>query len=79
VIAEKALTAIGFPADKKELCKQHILATKTHHKTDNPATNFLIDADLSILAQSWEIYEAYMKNIRKETSFIPILFFMQAE
>ncbi|HVG16911.1 MAG TPA: hypothetical protein VM935_18205 [Chitinophagaceae bacterium] len=70
-IAEKALTAIGFPALRTERCRQHILATKTHRVTGDTDTNFFIDADLSILGQPWEAYHDYMKNIRKEYIIYP--------
>lgn len=71
VIAEKALTAIGFPALKTERCQQHILATKTHRATADADTNFFIDADLSVLGQPWETYHDYIKNIRKEYIIYP--------
>ncbi|MDQ6609518.1 MAG: hypothetical protein M3Y85_06835 [Bacteroidota bacterium] len=69
--AEHALKSIEVPAYKIMLCKQHILATKTHLITTNNDTNIFIDADLSILGQPWEVYQPYMKNIRKEYSIYP--------
>lgn len=70
-IAEKTLTALGYPAEKILRCQQHILATKTHQLTENADTNFFIDADLSILGQPWDVYHAYIKNIRKEYAIYP--------
>ncbi|HZH64930.1 MAG TPA: hypothetical protein VEY10_08550 [Flavisolibacter sp.] len=70
-IAEKALTAIGFPATKAKRCRHHVLATKTHRPTSDADTNFFIDADLSILGQPWDDYHKYMKNIRKEYIIYP--------
>lgn len=69
--AEKALTAIGYPTEKIERCKNHILATKHHYLSDSNDTNLLTDADLSILGQPWDVYHAYMKNIRKEYDVYP--------
>ncbi len=70
-IATETLTELGVPAEKITLCQQHIMATKTHRVSDNADTNFFTDADLSILGQPWEIYHAYMKNIRKEYAIYP--------
>lgn len=50
-----------------------ILATKNHHAVtarDNDRKYFL-DFDLSILAADKEAYAVYVKNIRKEYSFLP--------
>lgn len=50
---------------------KQILATKTHQKSDDPDTNYLLDADLSILGKSLEIYLGYTRKIRKEYSVYP--------
>ncbi|HUC79741.1 MAG TPA: hypothetical protein VMR70_02450 [Flavisolibacter sp.] len=70
-VAERALASIGYPADKIERCKQHILATKKHLPSADNDTNLLTDADLSILGQPWEAYDDYRKNIRKEYDIYP--------
>ena len=70
-IAETALRSINYPEEKIQRIKRHILATKQHNQTADPDTNLLTDADLSILGQSWNVYEAYMKNIRKEFAIYP--------
>lgn len=49
-------------------CKQQITATKLHQKERDTDLNFFIDADLSILGASREIYLAYTQQIRKEYS-----------
>ena len=69
--AEEFLKSIGFPLEKIERCQQHILATKKHRLSADNDTNFLTDADLSILGQPWEIYDVYRKNIRLEYSIFP--------
>lgn len=69
--AEKNLTAIGFPSDKIQACKEQILATKVHHIPADSDTNFFTDADLSILGAAWEEYSVYSKNIRKEFIVYP--------
>ena len=69
--AAEALTKLNYPAEKIERCVQHILATKKHEHSDDSDTNFLTDADLSILGQSWNAYDAYRKNIRHEYQIYP--------
>ncbi len=68
IIAESTLKKILYPLNKVAECQEHIIATKYHEKTLNNDTNFLIDADLSILGQKPDIYNEYCKNIRKEYS-----------
>ena len=65
-LAEEELSTIGLPAGKIEICKQHILATKTHLPADNNDTNFLVDADLCILGQPIAAYTIYKDAIREE-------------
>ncbi|MFD2566907.1 HD domain-containing protein [Pseudotenacibaculum haliotis] len=49
-----------------------ILSTKKH-EIINPSidNDFLLDFDLSILGQPWNVYEEYIQNIRKEYSIYP--------
>ena len=53
-----------------KICNQ-ILATKAHKKSNDLDTNYLLDADLSILGQNWNQYDKYIKQIRKEYSIYP--------
>ena len=69
--AEEVLKKINYPAEKIERCKQHILATKKHELSQDTDTNYLTDADLSILGQSPDNYEIYYKQIRKEYFIYP--------
>lgn len=70
-LAEKRMKQISVSTDKIELCKNQILATKSHIKSDNIDTNYFTDADLSVLGQNWETYSLYYKNVRKEYSIYP--------
>lgn len=69
--AQSALQQIGFPHDRIERCRKHILATKKHDLSTDSDTNYLIDADLSVLGLPWPKYNAYRKNIRKEYDVYP--------
>ena len=70
-LAEKRMNQISVPVGTIELCKQQILATKSHMVSPNSDTNYFTDADLSILGQGRETYSQYCKNIRKEFSIYP--------
>ena len=52
-----------------------IMATKNHLPNGNPDANWMIDFDLGILGQPWEVYENYIKNIRQEYSLVPDFLF----
>lgn len=67
-LAQQRLASIGFPAAKIEACTAQILATKSHRPSTDEDTNYLLDADLSILGQPWKTYKIYKDNIRKEYS-----------
>lgn len=69
--AKERMIKISFvPADVSTIEAQ-ILATKKHQRTSSSDTNFLLDADLSILGKSWETYQEYSKQIRKEYAHYP--------
>lgn len=70
-LAEKRMKQICVSDDKIELCKQNILATKSHLKSTESDTNYFTDADLSVLGQTWKSYSDYYKNVRKEYSIYP--------
>ena len=52
---------------------QLIISTKSHQiiLKENNDNAFMLDFDLSILGQDWEIYKAYIQNIRKEYKLYP--------
>ncbi|MEG1591418.1 HD domain-containing protein [Chryseobacterium sp.] len=70
-IAKERLESLGVNNDKIQNIYDQILATKSHQKSDKEDTNFLLDADLSILGKSDEAYLEYTKQIRKEYSIYP--------
>jgi predicted metal-dependent HD superfamily phosphohydrolase len=70
-VAEKRMKQISVSNDTIELCKNQILATKSHVKSADTDTNYFTDADLSVLGQDWETYSVYCKNVRKEYSIYP--------
>lgn len=72
-LAEKRMQQLQVPFELIERCKEQILATKSHVKSDNPDTNYFTDADLSVLGQDWEVYSAYFNNVRKEYAVYPDL------
>ena len=70
VLAIERLKEIGLPEDQILKCNNQILITKSHENSDLD-TNYFTDADLSILGKSWEIYEEYFLQIRKEYRIYP--------
>lgn len=74
-LAVHRLTDIGFPKEKAKLCHTHILATKSHAVNNVCDSNLFTDADLSILGYTWDKYESYYNQIRKEYSYYPNLLY----
>jgi len=74
-LAAKRLHEINFPQNKIPICAALILATKKHLQTRNNDTDLFTDADLSILGQSWDQYDVYCRQIRKEYSIYPDLIY----
>ena len=70
-LAVKRLSTTKFPLDRINICKEQIIATKTHLFSNNEDTNLLTDADLSVLGQPSNGYEKYCEQIRKEYSIYP--------
>ncbi|NGM67035.1 hypothetical protein [Sphingobacterium sp. SGR-19] len=69
--AQKQLKRLCVPAEKIHLISEQIMATKTHEKSDDTDTNFLLDADLCVLGKSWRKYLIYSNQIRKEYAIYP--------
>lgn len=69
--AEKRLGELHINNDKITIISQQILATKSHQKSDHEDTNYLLDADLSVLGKDFKTYLEYTQNIRKEYSIYP--------
>ena len=70
-LAYDRLTQLGWTSAQKQKCTEQIMATKYHQPSDNSDTNFLIDADLSILGAEARQYLEYTKQIRKEYQVYP--------
>lgn len=70
-LAAQRLNQVGVPSGMIKKCTDQIMTTKSHQSTEDGDTNYLIDADLSILGQSWEKYSEYCENIRKEYVIYP--------
>lgn len=87
---ERHLASFQYAPEKIAKCRQQILATKKHSLSTDNDTNLLIDADLSILGQDWEVYDLYRNKIRQEFDVYPdsifnagrrkvLLYFLQME
>lgn len=70
-IAKKRLEKINISNEKIVKIYNQILATKSHKRSDDSDTNFLLDIDLAILGKDWNVYENYVHQIRKEYSIYP--------
>lgn len=70
-IAQERLEHLGLNHEDIQKVHEQILATKSHKKSDKEDSNFLLDADLSILGKSDEAYLEYTRQIRKEYSIYP--------
>ena len=58
-----------------EKISDQIMATKAHRQSESRDTNYLLDADLSILGKDLKTYIDYTKKIRKEYSIYPDLLY----
>lgn len=70
-LAAKRMQQIGVNQRRISKCVDQIIATKSHSASVNFDTNYFTDADLSILGSSWNAYQAYYINVRKEYSIYP--------
>lgn len=71
--AQKRLKKFKIDTKKIGNCADLIISTKKHEvlNAQNEDNAYLLDFDLAILATSWESYENYCQNIRKEYSMFP--------
>jgi len=76
-LAIQRMAKLGVSFKEIELCKNQILATKSHKISNDLDTNCFIDADLSILGRDWDTYNTYCENIRKEYSIYPNFLYKQ--
>lgn len=73
--AQLILQKLNLDQDSVEKISDQIIATKSHQNSDDNDTNYLLDADLSILGKDWKTYLDYTKKIRKEYSIYPDLLY----
>ncbi len=69
-----ALSRLGklcADADILRKVSDQILATKLHHPSGDRDTDYLLDADLSVLGKSTQTYTEYTRQIRKEYAIYP--------
>ncbi|WP_228377931.1 HD domain-containing protein [Chryseobacterium luteum] len=69
--AADRLKKIGLDQDMISKTEAQIIATKSHQKSDDTDTDYLLDADLSILGKEPAIYFDYTRKIRKEYALYP--------
>ena len=74
-VAMQRLSSIRYPAEKIAKCAQLIIATKQHELSKDNDTNFMTDADLSILGKSPDVYLKYTEQIREEYTIYPDFMF----
>lgn len=74
-LAKKRLQKFNVPQNSIEQIFEQILATKSHQRSTDNDTNYLLDADLSILGKDTQVYLDYTKKIRKEYSIYPDLLY----
>lgn len=71
LLAAVRMQQLGIDPVSIERCKIQILATKHHLNHTDSDTNYFTDADLSVLGQDWDAYNAYAENVRKEYAIYP--------
>ena len=70
-IAKTRLDKLNISNERITKIYNQILATKSHKKSDDSDTNFLLDTDLAILGKDWNVYENYVQQIKEEYSIYP--------
>lgn len=73
--ATERLAELGLEQSNIKTISDQILATKLHEQSEDEDTNYLLDADLSILGKDFETYMDYTHTIRKEYSIYPDLLY----
>lgn len=70
-LATSRMKRLNIDQDTAEKVSEQIIATKVHHRSEDFDTNYLLDADLSILGKNLDTYIDYTQKIRKEYSVYP--------
>ncbi|MBL7718860.1 MAG: hypothetical protein JNL72_08495 [Flavipsychrobacter sp.] len=74
-LAAARLKQLGIPPERIALCREQILATKTHTENTNFDTNLFTDADLAILGKPEVQYDEYTIAIGKEYHIYPLFLY----
>lgn len=67
---QEVLKRLGLPEASVQRVGNLVLVTKHNVEPRDLAEGFIIDADLSILGKSEEVFDEYESNIRKEYSWV---------
>jgi len=72
-LAKQTLQKTSLDIKRIEKVHRLIVSTKKHEILDSSDVDnaYVLDFDLSILGQPWEVYEIYTQNIRKEYKVYP--------
>ncbi|KFF26933.1 HD domain-containing protein [Chryseobacterium vrystaatense] len=73
--AADRLHKLNLDEDLISKINTQILATKSHQKSEDTDTDYLLDADLSILGKDLPVYMEYTRKIRKEYAIYPDLLY----
>lgn len=78
--AKKRLKSINFEEKRTKNVEILIKSTQKHDIVldENNDNAFLLDIDLSVLGSHWNIYETYIKNIRREYAIYPDFMYHKA-
>jgi predicted metal-dependent HD superfamily phosphohydrolase len=71
MLAGNILKEMNIPAPIMAATQHLILLTKNHVVDENDEGKILLDADLAILGETSERYEAYARAIRQEYAWVP--------
>ncbi len=74
-MASDLLYRLGVPKHQINRCTAQILDTKGHNLSEDGDSNYFTDADLAILGQSWDRYQSYLEQIRREYKMFPDLLY----
>lgn len=68
--ARQALIEVGVGSEVAERIAAMILLTRHDREPNTPDSALLLDIDLSILGQPWDVFALYERNIRVEYSWV---------
>lgn len=73
ILAKKRVKQLHLNEKHLKMIENLIISTKKHQiiSSQNTDNAYLLDIDLSILGTSWDTYQKYIQNIRKEYAVYP--------